>query len=845
MKSNRTIMLLAAAAVAVGMQAATITPAQALARAGQDPSAHKVAGNRAAGMRLVHTRQAADGEPAVYIFNAAKSGDGYLVLSADDLAYPVLGYADSGEFDAEAMPEAMRWWLDQYAGQIAYARGRAAVHPVMAPAGTAADTRQPIAPMITTDWDQDEPYNLQCPSYNAMHTYTGCVATAMAQVMKYWEYPERGTGTISYTSTSIQKRLSMNFGAKEFDWANMLDRYKEGAYTDEQAAAVAYLMKACGHAVKMDYGTDSSGALAMNIARALTKYFKYDGNIDYQLRQYHSSSEWADMIYRNLKEVGPILYGGASTIGGGHSFICDGYSSDGYFHFNWGWTGMSNGYFLLESLDPYALGAGGGMGGGYNFTQDAVLGIQPPTGDPVVERPEVLTQCGSLAGVVKDGTLFFDLFAEEQAMWVNYNPSTLKVRFGVRIEPQGTTGGSTRYAAVSDKAFSIEPGYGTAPSMFDPALDLAAVNLPDGTYKLTIVTADPEVDPDGWQDIKVNYGYYTSLVLRRSGSAYEVDNHDVSRLSVVGASVAGNSLYYGCTNRITVKVTNDNDIELSSGFAPVIVYNNSPVMLGESIYLSLKPGETVERTWDTDLYLLSQYFGVDKDIDVYLTFFDEATYNMYTVDYYKKFTMHPNPGTPAMSALSVTIPGRETVSETFQGARIKVYQLGDETATTVNARLRLDKGMCAYNVYACLASTEVDAGGNVAVLNYAGSPVYIANPGETADFSTMLDLSEARPGELYSIMMAYGFGQDLVPVSGSVAFLRTGTGAGVDDISADASGSLRYTGGMVCSADGATIEVYDTAGVMVAAGVGCVDVSDLETGIYVARSDGESIKIAL
>ena len=173
--------------------------------------------------------------------------------------------------------------------------------------------------------------------------------------MNYWKYPERGKGTITYTASTIQKRLSMNFAAKAFDWANMLDRYEAGQYDDTQAGAVAYLMKACGYAVKMDYGTDSSGALAMNVANALTRYFDYDGNIDYQLRQYYSSTEWAEKMYANLRDVGPVIYGGGSMIGGGHSFICDGYSSDGYFHFNWGWTGMSNGYFKLEGLNPYAL----------------------------------------------------------------------------------------------------------------------------------------------------------------------------------------------------------------------------------------------------------------------------------------------------------------------------------------------------------------------------------------------------------------------------------------------------------------------------------------------------------
>ena len=330
MNYNKLLITLLAAGVAASAQAKVLTPDEALQRAAGNSGMQKAIGKSVSDSRLMYTLRAED-QPALYVFDKSSENTGYLVLSADDMAYPVLGYADKGDFDPDNMPEAMKWWLQQYADQIAYARKNAG-KPVMTTAKD--DNREPIAPQIKTEWDQVEPYNNQCPSYSGIRTYTGCVATAIAQVMKYWEYPERGKGTISYTASSIQKRLSMNFAAKAFDWGNMLLRYDEGKYTDEQAAAVAYLMKACGYAVKMDYGTDSSGALAMNIANALEKYFSYDGNIDYQLRQLYSSTEWADMMYENLRDVGPVIYGGGSMIGGGHSVICDGYSQDGYFHFN-------------------------------------------------------------------------------------------------------------------------------------------------------------------------------------------------------------------------------------------------------------------------------------------------------------------------------------------------------------------------------------------------------------------------------------------------------------------------------------------------------------------------------
>lgn len=835
--------LIASGIVTVATQAKTLTPEEALARVGSSAGLQKLAGKNAPQSRLVYTGES-QGEPALYIFDKPSDNDGYLILSADDMAYPVLGYADSGEFSSENMPEAMKWWLQQYADQIAYARAHAG-NLLMAPQKADADGWAPIEPMIQTAWDQMEPYNNQCPSYSGVRTYTGCVATSMAQVMNYWQYPERGKGTITYTASTIQKRLSMNFAAKAFDWANMLDRYEADQYDDTQASAVAYLMKACGYAVKMDYGTDSSGALAMNVANALTRYFDYDGNIDYQLRQYYSSTDWAEKMYANLRDVGPVIYGGGSMIGGGHSFICDGYSSDGYFHFNWGWTGMSNGYFKLEGLNPYALGSGGGSGGGYNFTQDAVFGIQPPTGKLVVEQPEVVTQCGSLAGTIEGGVLSFDLFAEAEAMWVNYNPNTLNIKFGVRIEPQGDTPGDIRYAEISDRTFDLAPGYGTGPSMFSPSLDLNSLDLADGNYRLTIVTADYKAETTVWQDIKVNYGYFKYLTLSRSGANYEVANQDVCRLVILDASVKPGTLSYGCSHQFTIKVTNDNDIELTSGFAPVVFYNGTAVMLGESIFVSLKPGETVERTWDSALYLLDRNFNVTGDITVQLSFFDEGTYNIYSADVLKSYTMMPNQGAPTMQTNSLRVLGQTLTQEQFEGTTISVYQTSDADQITVVADLRLVKGYCAYPVYACLTSTEVDANGNVAIINSAGHPVYIDDSGNKRDlFVTDLDITGAKDGKLYGIMMAYEFSGSLYPIPGSVAYIRAAT-SGVEGVSIDDSALLNRMGNTLVAYGGARIEVYTTAGILAGASEGEFDLTTLGHGLYIARANGVTLKIKL
>lgn len=864
---KKTIVYLAFCALALGAGARTLTPDEALARTAQS-GVRKAPSRSGKTPRLVHTELTATGEPAVYVFNNDGRNDGYMVLSADDAAYPVLGYSDSGSFDTAGMPDAMKWWLSEYAAQLEYVKSKGIDPTSLRPAPRRAD-RTPIAPQIKTDWDQGEPYNQQCPTYGGVPTYTGCVATAMAQVMKYWNYPERGEGSIQYNATTLDKRLAMNFSRRPFDWDNMLPKYVKGAYNDTQADAVAYLMKACGYSVKMDYGTESSGALAMNIANALVKYFNYDGNIDYQLRQYYSSSQWEEMLYNNLKEVGPIMYGGGSRIGGGHSFICDGYSEDGYFHFNWGWTGMSNGYFLLDALNPYALGAGGGQGGGYNFTQDAVLGIQPPTGKPVQEKEIYLTQCGSLAGEMSDdGILYFILFAEGTPMWVNYNPQSMHVKFGVRITPQGDTPGDVTFAEISDRRFEIDPGYGTgSPNEFIASLRPETLGLADGTYKMEIVTSDPELETDRWIDVRANYNNYSYIYLTKKGSEYSVEVPDAFRLEVVDGGPVGGELYYGCNHRMEVTVRNMSDMELSSGLAPFVIieYDTQvevtdedgnvavqdttllvPYMLGESVLVTLQPGQEVTRTWDTDLYILANV-SITKDTKAYLTFYDEGTDNYYLDDIAKPMILHPNPGVPYLETVwAPRVIGAPSKFEKVDGQRVVVYELEDASSFDVNCTLELKRGYCAYNVYACIAAPDQDDPNQIALLNYSGAPMHLPTVGDRDELTTTLNLPDAVPGQLYTIMMAYAYGQTMVQVGPKFGYFRVkGDPSGVDDITAETAGSsLVFDGESVKAADDAAqIEVFNTAGVCVATGRGSVTLRALPAGAYIARSGADTLKI--
>lgn len=807
----------------------TLTPEEALDRL--DPQKHRKAAALAGSVRLIDTRAVSDGTPGVYTF--ASPGGGYIVVSADDLTVPLLAYSAQGRLEeGQALPPALEWWLGEYARQVEWN----AAHQTRDDAISLQRPVKPrpaIDPMLTTSWDQGAPYNDLCPSYDGQKTWTGCVATSMAQVMNYWKYPEKGTGSISYNAESIQKRLSLNFELRKFDWDNMISTYLDGNYSEEESAAVAYLMKACGYAVKMDYGIDASGTMAMNIPRALKKYFGYDASLTHELRQLYTATEWEDIIHASLAEGCPVIYGGGSMIGGGHSFVCDGYDGEGYFHMNWGWTGMADGYFMLDGLNPYALGTGGGSGGGYNFTQDAVCGVRPATGTPAEEQPLTLVQTGSLAGVVSDGRLILDLFAEQEAMWVNYNSETMHVRLGVVVKKEGDDQWQPRFHDVFTKPFELAPGYGTGPSQFTPYVELSELDyLDEGCYRLEMACWSEGCD--GWTPVKHNHGYSPYLHLTRQGTQWKLDLEDVWRLELTDAQIVSGGLYYGLAARFAIQVYNAADYEITRGFAPMIISDGQAVMLGESVCLTLGPGETAETQWTTPLYVLSQSFRVPEDMQVYLTFFDESTYNFWAEDCMKKITIHPNPGTPVVETIAdPTVPGAST--EFNKSLRASVYKVEDKHHIPVECTVRLREGMFGYEMLACIVNDDMS------LESYVGDYVIMGTPGEEYTFSTVINCPTMVEDKTYRIMMGYAFGQYLQQIGPHHAYVAIG-GSGVDEVSGDTTVLLRKG---YCLEGAGTIELYDLSGRMVASAKDRLDLSGMPAGVYVARCGECVIKTAI
>ena len=295
---------------------------------------------------LAHTFVADNGTATAYVFNF---DGGFVIVSADDSYSPILGYSDHGQFDYDNAPDGLLFMLGEVNDEIQ--RVIEANLPVKADIASRWNNLEKtgamrpekgtpiVGPLIELKWNQDAPYNMYVPS----GCPTGCVATAMAQLMKYWNWPVQGTGEHAYEWNG--QTLSANFGETTYDWDNMIPYYANGS-TDEQKVAVATLMYHCGVSVNMNYEPDGSGAYSQDVPVSISNYFSYSDHATH-IGKYGNYDEWIALLKSNIDQHIPLYYSGQSSQGG-HAFVCDGYDNDDLFYFNWGWGGVSNGYFLID-----------------------------------------------------------------------------------------------------------------------------------------------------------------------------------------------------------------------------------------------------------------------------------------------------------------------------------------------------------------------------------------------------------------------------------------------------------------------------------------------------------------
>lgn len=390
---KKTLVLLAVMFAAISLSAAPRTKSQM-----QD------AARQAIGQQL-SARHLAPRTDSVKVLRSTTEFDiigyeegGFAVIAADDLMPAVLGVSVarySGGANAN-----FQWWLE--ATQIALRHAVQQQQPLHVTVPDVDLYPAEVPSMVTSKWYQAEPYNGMCPIWSgSVRCLTGCVATAMAQVLNYHQTPEHGQGqrTIYYPQGNhTGQAVTANFEEDYYDWANMLDIYSYGNYNEEQANAVALLMRDCGVAADMQYGgpNEGSGAYSFDAAQGLRTYFGFS-DAECLERDSYSEPDWMNIIYRELSENGPLYYGGASWSSGGHAFVFDGYEPDGKVSVNWGWSGDDDGYYLVSQLNP----------SGYNFNmqQDMIVGIKSNKHSLLRSTHITMTTAGELQNLIEQDTL--------------------------------------------------------------------------------------------------------------------------------------------------------------------------------------------------------------------------------------------------------------------------------------------------------------------------------------------------------------------------------------------------------------------------------------------------------
>lgn len=315
------------------------------------------------------------GIPSFYVFNRVQKG-GFVIIAADDRVQTLLGYSDEGKFDMSDVPENMKVFLDAYQEQIGNAveQSENSVEEMKTQIASDLQEHPIISELLTSEWGQRFPYNERCPIYSdSLLVASGCVATAMAQVMYYWRWPVRGKGQHSYISRKCGYELSADFSKSVYDWDAMTPTYNAES-SAEADSAVARLILDCGISVDMNYNCNGKGlseALPFVVPKSFVEYFCYDDSIKLKHRFLYTVRGWDELIYNELSNKRPVLYFALdSEFKNGHSFVIDGYRPTGYYHVNWGWNGKYNGYYLLNNLTP----------GTYNYKllNTAIIGIQKP-----------------------------------------------------------------------------------------------------------------------------------------------------------------------------------------------------------------------------------------------------------------------------------------------------------------------------------------------------------------------------------------------------------------------------------------------------------------------------------
>jgi len=494
---NRAIIYLSTVLAATSLSAETLTPAQALARVNTESTSVRKIASRAAAEAVPARTITIGNAPGLYVFTPADGG--LLLVSAESETPALIGYTDNYSAGNE-LPPALESMMRCWAAEIEAQR---AGNVIYGSTSRADEDFAPIDPICKTRWNQDAPYNGKCPQLLGADTYTGCVATAVAQVLKVYEYPARCSGgKHSYKWAIGNKTLTLNFDDVVLDWDNMLDTYTASA-TQAQKDAVATLMQALGYTSDMQYSTAGSGTTSISMIAGLARNFDYDlETLEYSYRSTYTLAQWQQKVYDVLATGYPVYYDGVTTDAEplGHAFVVDGYRSEGYFHLNWGWGGMSDGYFLLTALDPDAQGIGGAYpSAGFDYVQGAIFGLQKGNDTSSANAPLRFYSDGGLRTDATSATLGKTVQFYYPEYFINIGAVSANPVPAITLT---AANGKTYTVRAGGGMGTLKPGFGFRGAYYSVIIPS---DLPDGEY--TIHPSAYNSNSQKYYDVSCPIGY--------------------------------------------------------------------------------------------------------------------------------------------------------------------------------------------------------------------------------------------------------------------------------------------------------------------------------------------------
>lgn len=439
-------------------------------------------------------------EASNYTIIGYKDG-GYVVIANDDAFQPVVGYSDTTL--PLAKPANLQWWLDCMNATLEEMK-KAGLSYYTTTFPSVQSTG--VAPLVTAKWDQGEPFNNLCPAIGGTYAgnyVTGCVATAMAQIMYKHRFPTKGIGSHEYVMANEDGPITLkaDFGNTTYDWANMQDEYGD-FYLPIKATAVATLMSHCGISVDMEYTLEGSGATTMNAAIALSDYFGYNKNARQLNRAYYSAEEWMEYIYHDINNGLPILYGASDKVSGGHAFVIDGYDENGLVHVNWGWgPDGGNGFYDISALNPST----------YKFNEDQhmVVGIDPYHSEPV---ELLLVSDGITASKVNN------MLLDASASIYNLTKISFTGQVGLILIAENGNVRELKVLGTASEPLELITYSGYTLNGSNPSLMVSSV--PAGTY-LLCVAAKP-AGSSTWIPARTADGEVGYYIFKKEGSSYTV-----------------------------------------------------------------------------------------------------------------------------------------------------------------------------------------------------------------------------------------------------------------------------------------------------------------------------------